>query len=123
MLDMRSERADHEPWPTSHVEDGVLRARPDGLDDHLQRALVGDRRGRAEYCRLTGELVEDQLSVVGFSHSAPILSQRSVRQYQHFAVAAALLRSDQRRSDLLDRVEGIDRRLEHAVADFAASSA
>src|SRR6516164_5986182 len=45
-------------------------------------------------------------------------SQRSIRQNQHLAVAAALLGTDQCCFDVLDRVAGVDRRLQHAVANL-----
>src|SRR5262249_45287567 len=46
------------------------------------------------------------------------VSERAVGQYQHFAAAATLLRADQRRADLFDRVERVDRRLEHTVTEL-----
>src|SRR5690348_10657801 len=46
-------------------------------------------------------------------------SKWPVRQYQHLAVAAALLSTDQRRLDVFDRVVRIDRCFQHAVADLA----
>src|SRR5262249_46264837 len=44
--------------------------------------------------------------------------QRAIGQYQHFAVAAALLGANERGFDLLDRIERVDRRLQHAVAEL-----
>src|SRR5271163_1594429 len=46
------------------------------------------------------------------------MSKRAVGQYQHLAVAAAALGMSQRLLDFVDRVEGFDRRLQHAVAQF-----
>src|SRR5271169_6227363 len=46
------------------------------------------------------------------------MSKRAVGQYQHLAAAPAALGVSERLLDFVDRVEGLDRRLQHAVAQF-----
>ena len=113
---MRGKGAYDDAAAAGDIEDRVARLGLRRLDNHAQRILVGDRRGGAEQRRLPGELVEDQVLMPGRSHAFSL--ERPIGQHQHLAVSAALLRADQRRADLLDRVGRVDRRLEHAVAEL-----
>jgi hypothetical protein len=54
------EGADDDAAAAGDVEHRVVRAGPRGIDDHLQRGLVRDRRGGRERRRLAGELIADQ---------------------------------------------------------------